>query len=250
LENPTGIESLFFELASESRLGILRELNMKNWKMNDLARKLDLTTTETFRQLQRLNEALLVQKQIGGTYAITLYGKLVLQLSPSLELIFKHKEYFSTHDIGCLPYQFRNRIGELSGANLNMNVVENLNKVGQVVGEAEQYMWGLREGLGIESMFPIFEEQMRKGIKFRELLPESDLTTYRIGPEMGRSIESRVLPPSDVQATFAVTEKEAIIFFPLVGGKTDFTGFVGKDPMFLNWVKDLFLYYWEKGKRM
>ena len=249
MENPAGIESLFFELASESRLGILRELNMKNWKMNDLARKLDLTTTETFRQLQRLNEALLVQKQIGGTYAITLYGKLVLQLSPSLELIFKHKEYFSTHDIGCLPYQFRNRIGELSGANLNMNVVENLNKVGQVVGEAEQYMWGLREGLGIESMFPIFEEQMRKGIKFRELFPESDLATYRIGPEMERNIEGRVLPLSDVHATFAVTEKEAIVFFPLVGGKSDFTGFVGKDPIFLNWVKDLFLYYWDKGKR-
>lgn len=249
MENPAGIESLFFELASESRLGILRELNMKNWKMNDLARKLDLTTTETFRQLQRLNEALLVQKQVGGAYAITLYGTLVLQLSPSLEFIFKHKEYFSTHDIRCLPYQFRNRIGELSGANLNMNAVENLNKVGQIVGEAEQYMWGLREGLGIESMFPIFEEQMRKGIKFRELFPESDLTTYRIGPEMGRSIEGRVLPLSDVHATFAVTEKEAVVFFPLVGGRTDFTGFVGKDPIFLNWVKDLFLYYWEKGKR-
>jgi predicted transcriptional regulator len=138
LENPAGIESLFFELASESRLGILRELNMKNWKMNDLARKLGLTTTETFRQLQRLNEALLVQKQVGGAYAITLYGTLVLQLSPSLEFIFKHKEYFSTHDIGYLPYQFRNRIGELSGAKLNMNAVENLNKVGQIVGEAER----------------------------------------------------------------------------------------------------------------
>jgi len=74
LETPAGIESLFFELASESRLGILRELNMKNWKMNELARKLDLTTTETFRQLQRLNEALLVQKQVGGTYAISLYN--------------------------------------------------------------------------------------------------------------------------------------------------------------------------------
>ena len=83
-----------------------------------------------------------------------------------------------------------------------------------------------------------------------ELFPESDLATYRIGPEMGRSIEGRVLPLSDVHATFAVTEKEAVVFFPLVGGRTDFTGFVGKDPMFLNWVKDLFLYYWDKGKRV
>jgi predicted transcriptional regulator len=47
MENQESIEKLFFELASESRLGILRKLNEKNWKMNDVARKLDLTTTET-----------------------------------------------------------------------------------------------------------------------------------------------------------------------------------------------------------
>ena len=28
-----------------------------------------------------------------------------------------------------------------------------------------------------------------------------------------------------------------------------FHGFFGKDPAFLNWVRDLFLYYWDKGKR-
>jgi len=38
LENQEGIERLFFELASESRLGILRKLEEKNLKMNDAAR--------------------------------------------------------------------------------------------------------------------------------------------------------------------------------------------------------------------
>jgi hypothetical protein len=47
MENQEGIEKLFFELASESRLGILRKLMEKDWKMNEdeVARKLDLTTT-------------------------------------------------------------------------------------------------------------------------------------------------------------------------------------------------------------
>ena len=62
MENREGIEKLYFELASESRLDLLRELNEKNWKMNDVARKLDLTTTETYRQLQRLTEAKLVER--------------------------------------------------------------------------------------------------------------------------------------------------------------------------------------------
>src|SRR3989337_1456236 len=91
LENNEGIEKLFFELASESRLGILRELQKENLKMQEIARRLDVTATEAFRQLQRRSEALLVQKQPEGTFAITQYGKLMLQLSSSLDFVFRHR---------------------------------------------------------------------------------------------------------------------------------------------------------------
>ena len=73
-----GLDKLFFELASESRLGILHGLKMKNLKMQELARMLDLTDTETCRQLQRLSEARLVQKQPDGTYNLTRYANLIL----------------------------------------------------------------------------------------------------------------------------------------------------------------------------
>jgi hypothetical protein len=43
-------------------------------------------------------------------------------------------------------------------------------------------------------------------------------------------------------------EKEAGISFCIVGGKADYVDFAGKDPMFLGWAKDLFCYYWERGK--
>src|SRR4030066_1807393 len=103
--NEAGIEKLFFELASESRLGILRELEKENLKMQEIARRLDVTATEAFRQLERLSAALLVQKQPAGTFALAEYGKLVLQTSSSLSFISKHKDYFSTHDIMRLPCQ-------------------------------------------------------------------------------------------------------------------------------------------------
>ena len=54
----------------------------------------------------------------------------------------------------------------------------------------------------------------------------------------------------DLPANIVLTEKEAGISFCLVGGKTDYIGFAGKDPVFVNWVKDLFLYYWEKGQKI
>lgn len=124
MDKQEGIERLFYELASESRLGILLELKEKNWKMNDVARKLNLTTTETFRQLQRLSKALLVQKQPEGTYAITEYGRLVLELSSPIEFVLKHKEYFLTHDVWRLPHQFVKRLSELSQTSLRMGMIE------------------------------------------------------------------------------------------------------------------------------
>ena len=140
----------------------MRELVEKNWKMNDIARKLDLTTTETFRQLQRLSEALLIQKQPQGTYAVTHYGRLVLQLSSSLEFVFKHKQYFLTHDIWRLPLQFVIRIGELSQTNLVMGMMESTAKSSQMIGEAQQYMWGVSPE-PLPQSFEVLAKQIPKG---------------------------------------------------------------------------------------
>ena len=118
------IERLFYELASESRLSILEELKEKNWKMSELARKLDLTTTETFRQLQRLGEASLAKKQPEGTYAITEYGKLVLEFALPLEFLLKNKQFFMTHDVRCLPHKFIMRLDVLSKATVLSGMVE------------------------------------------------------------------------------------------------------------------------------
>jgi len=247
LENDEGVEKLFFELASKSRLSILRELQKENLKMQEIARRLDVTATEAFRQLQRLSEALLVQKQPEGTFAITQYGKLVLQLSSSLEFVSKHKDYFSIHDVMRLPNQFVNRIGELSQTNLVMDTIESLNKSEHAFIEAEQYGWGIAEGTVPEHMGPIMYERAQKRVKLRFLIPENRLSASISPPGIAKNFEVRGL--SDLPAIVVLTEKEGGICFRLVGERMDYAGFYGKDPIFLNWVKDLFLYYWDKGKR-
>lgn len=245
MENHEGIEKLFFELASESRLSILRELQAENLKMNKIARRLDVTATEAFRQLQRLSEAMLVQKQPEGTFAITCYGKLVLHLCSSFEFASKHREYFLTHDVWRLPLQFVNRLGELSQTKLIMDAMENINMGEQMFIEAEQYAWGLAEGRVPELMDPVMDEKIRKGLNLKMLIPESDLSTV---PAMKTpNVELRGI--SDIPAIIGITEKEATVCFRFIGGRLDYAGFSGKDPTFLNWAKDLFLYYWEKGKR-
>ncbi len=246
MENDEGVEKLLFELASESRLSILRELQKERLKMQEIARRLDVTATEAFRQLERLSASLLVQRQPDGTFAITEYGKLVLQLSSSLEFAYKYRNYFLTHDIINLPVQFVNRLSELSQATLGMDTVENLNRGEHAFMEAEEYGWGIGEGTVPERMGPIMSERLQKGIKLRFLLPENRVSATPSSPAVVKNLEVRSLP--DLPALVVLTEKEGLVCFRLVGGRMDYAGFYGKDPTFLNWVKDLFLYYWDKGK--
>jgi predicted transcriptional regulator len=233
-----GIEKLFFELASESRLGILRKLLEKDGKMNEVARKMDLTTTETFRQLQRLSGALLVQKQPEGTYAITEYGRLTLQLSASINFVFKHKQYFLNHAVSRLPPQFKNRLGELAQAKLMMGMVESTMKSSQLIGAAEKFMWAVSPE-PVPQTFDDISKQIPKGSEYRILSPQP--------PVRLPNLENRTL--SEPQAIMVVTEKEAALCFRFIGGRMDYAGFFGKDPEFLNYARDLFLYYWNKGKR-
>ena len=243
-----GVEKTFFELASESRLSILRELQKENLKMQEIARRLDVTATEVFRQLERLSAALLVQRQPDGAFALAEYGKLVLQLSSSLDFVSKYKDYFSTHDMMRLPIQFVNRLGELSKAKLVMDTVESLNYGERAFLEAEEYSWGIAEGTVPENMIPKIDEILRRGVKMRFLIPESRLTAMGNPDEVSRNVEARSL--ADIPAVVVLNEKSAGVCFRQIGGRVDYAGFFGNDRVFHNWIKDLFLYYWEKGKRL
>jgi predicted transcriptional regulator len=242
----SGLAKLFFELASESRLCILRALQKENLKMQEIARRLDVTPTEAFRQLERLSTASLVQRQSDGTFALAEYGKLVLQISTSLDFISKHKEYFSMHDLMRLPSQFVDRLGELAGAKLEMDTIESLNKGSKWFSEAKQYAWGMGEGTIPENMIPVMNQQVQRGIQIKMLIPAELLTAVN-QPGTPKNVETRGL--SDLPGIIALTEEMAGICFRHIGGRFDYAGFFGSDPAFRNCVKDLFMYYWEKAKR-
>ena len=246
MENTEGIDRLFYELANESRLNILRQLLAKNFRIQEIARKLDLTDTEAFRQLQRLSEALLIKKQPDGAYTITEYGKLLLQFSRSFEFAFKFKQCLLTRNVWRIPEQFINRLGELSQATLSTDAIEMVNKSEQLILGAEKYLWIIGERpLSFLSAKVI--EQAQKGIKFRLLFDESCSKFYENIPEIKDVFEKRVIPATP--AILIISEKFAGINMLSIDGRGDNVVFYGKDPALLKWANDLFLHYWDQGKR-
>jgi predicted transcriptional regulator len=238
------LTKLFFELASESRLSILEQLAGENLKMQEIARRLDVTATEAFRQLERLSAALLVHRLPEGSYAITQYGKLVLALSSSFDFLSKHKEYFSAHDLSALPIQFIHRLGELSQTTVILDTMEALNKGQRMFIDAQKYGWGIAEGVIPELMAPLMDQQLVKGLKFRFIIPQS-----RLPKDNAKTANLEMRGVKVVPFVLALTEKEALLCFPSISGKMDYAAFYGTDAAFLGWANDLFLYFWERASR-
>ncbi|HMK95036.1 MAG TPA: transcriptional regulator FilR1 domain-containing protein [Candidatus Limnocylindrales bacterium] len=243
--NEKGLDKLFFELASESRLGILHELQNKNLKMQELARKLDLTDTEACRQLQRLSETMLIQKQADGTYTLTGYAKLVLSICSPLEFVSRYKEYFRDHDSSLLPIEFRARLAELSGSRLIQTTVEHINKTTEMFLAAEKRIDTVV--LGGVALIEILRQRSQQGVKMRWLMLESFIPgAPSVLSSWKRLPEIRTTPK--VLGYIVVTDKAALLSILENDGTMSYSPFYGEDASFLKWTEDLFTHEWEKAK--
>lgn len=240
-----GLDKLFFELASESRLGILLELQAKDLKMQEVARKVNLTHTEAFRQLQRLSEALLIQKQPDGSYSITQNGRLLLEFSNSFRFVQRFKRSLLTRDLQRLPYQFINRVGELSEATLSTDTNEMINSAERLIGGAEKFLWLMAQrpltGLSVKT-----GEAVNKEVAVRLIVDAANAKFYENAPAT-KSFEMRIVPA--VPAVMLVSEKAAGISLPSLDNRGDNAVFYGESQKIVNWACDLFLYFWQQGKQ-
>ncbi len=246
MECPDELSKLFFELSSESRLGILREVRVKPLRMQEVARKLDLTDTEAIRQLRRLSEAFMISRQPDGKYSLTNYGEFLLSFIPPMEFALKHKQYLIGHDVFCLPYELINRLGELSTGEFTGEAMRDFNRVRKMAVEAEEYIWAAAEEVET-SHPPITNEKVSKGVKVKVLLQKDFLRKFTIDKEVELLKERRYL--ERLNFSLFITEKEAVLCLRRHNGEMDYAGIFGTCEKFRKWTRDLFTYYWEKAER-
>jgi len=244
-EGDEEISKVLFELASNRRASILFAVEKKSLKMQQIAKTLDMNVTETFRHLQRLSDAKLVEKQVDGTYMTTSLGGLAIGLLSSLNFILKHGNYFLNHEISCLPYEFVNRLGEVADAEFCGDAVTNLDRVREIVYEADEYIWTMAERVESTHRLKV-NEKVTKGLDFRFIMQEDLARTVKITPEVEHLKQRRYL--HHVCLTLVVTEKEASISLRRRSGETDYIGFIGRGERFRKWTRDLFVYYWERAE--
>jgi len=225
---------------------MIEELQAQNLKLSEVAKKLDITATEAFRQLQRLTEAGFLEKGTDGRYRSTPYSRLILESSAAMDFLSKHREYFLEHDTSRIPPQFRARFGELSKTVLHTEAVPNINTGSEVLKNAEKRIDVMGEHR-LEQHVQIAKQRSSEGVKVRTLLQENIIGSMKeeIIP-VKQSIERRSIPR--VCAVMIMTEKIAGISLPRLDGKMDYQVFAGTDPESMKWAGDLFEDQWNKAR--
>lgn len=240
------ISELFMDLASESRLDILRTLSADHLKMQDIARKLNLTATEASRQLQRMANAKLIERIADGSYMATRYGTLQLALISSMEFAFRYRDLFIGFDQGKLPVQFIHRLGELSDGELVTELAEGLTRMENIIRNAKGFVWVMTRQV-MPAMIRAMEERISSGVRLRSLIyekPSAPLKDYILSGDL---IERRTLP--EVNLVLLATEDEAAILLPFSNMANGTPIFFGRDAQFMGWVYDLYSHYWAQGKK-
>ena len=253
------LAELLFILASIDRLTLLSEIRVEKRRLSQLTTKLSATPQETSKHLTRLRDAKLVDKDSDGFFSLTAFGKIIVNLLPSIRFLMQNREYFLSHDISSLPLEFIERLGELQENEYGENVGAILVHLQQVVQDAEEYIWLMADHpLGRQEYVTKSEKlESSSTVTWRVIIPADssiDWTELRrtVGTHKGRIEYHLIEDPNYIKVGIALNEKIAGLSFPDITGKLDFNkGFRSDNPVFRKWCEDFFVFHWnKKGKRV
>jgi predicted transcriptional regulator len=252
------LAELLFILASIDRLTLLSEIAIeKKLKLSQLTTKLSATSQETSKHLMRLRNAKLIEKDSDGFFGLTAFGKIILNIVPSISFLTQNREYFLSHDISSLPLEFIERLGELEEG-------QYADKVGSVLAHTQQAVQGAEEYICLMADHRLGDQEYvtksgklesNSTVTWRVIVPANSSINWTelrrtVGTHTGRIEYHLIEDPSDIKAGIALNEKIAGVTFLDPTGKLDFNGgFRSGNPLFRKWCEDLFVIHWNKNGR-
>jgi len=250
--------ALYFELSNEERLRIMQTLDDGPLNFTGISGKLGLNSQQCSRHLNRMLEADLIAKNPDGLYHLSSFGRLMLKLTQSIEFVSRHRDYFVSHDINRLPRELAVRIGDLAGSRFISNVMVSISEFESIAEEAEDHLWVIINKR-TRSVRPFIAQAINRGIGLRSISPTSYVPDLDVKREINEEDELAIIrAEGEGRAVVSdtdrfdvymwVSEKTALICFPLADGSFDYTGFISKNERAIRFCEDLFEHYWKQVK--
>ena len=245
----------FLEFASEQRLAILNNLREKEYKLSALAKLLESTPPEVFRNLERLEKSALIEKK-NNLYELATYGKALFAVLPSLEFISTNENYFQEHSFGDMPHKFVQRIGALTGSELIEGYTSVEETWREIFLNAEEYIYGLLIEEPIGLIEPIINKA-KKGVEVHSIFSNTAIipkNREKILSKLGveKLIKDGVIQrkiKNNIKVAVILNEKEGGIMFSTIKGEPDISKmFYGSSDLIHEWCLDYFRFSWHNAQ--
>ena len=258
----TQTEQTFIELASSQRLSILFKLSLRNNKISNLAKDLNVTIQEIHRNINRLVDAGLVHKGAEGIFSLTTFGRTIIKQISTFHFLSRNKDYFSDHTLGDLSIKFIQRIGALNNCDYISGVVAVIELWKQLYNESNEYIYGLLPQIPLELIETALSRVKERSLKFRYILPQKAIVPKKRTDLLRSSgfyellkaglVERKMIDV--IQVAVVLNEKQSTVMFKNSKGQIDMNSiFFSKDTstdngLFHEWCLDYFRYCWEHSK--
>ena len=247
---------LLFELSNYDRRRILQSLNEEPKRLTQVSNDLGLTIQETSRQLSRLEEIGLEEKDARGFHFLTPYGELVLRQLRGVTFTSQFREYFSNHSLEKLLDKHVDTIGDLVDCICIDNPMEFLRYTDSLFRDSQEYIKFLVDQFPINSLATIVDA-IERGVqvqiiepKERMLNPNLDDLTIEESKTLHQTkqastVDQRMVDEANV--LLFISEKRCILAFPSPDGRYDYLGFTSDNESSINWCNEVFNSYWSQG---
>ncbi|MDI9646088.1 MAG: winged helix-turn-helix domain-containing protein [Archaeoglobales archaeon] len=245
-------------LAPEKRRCILFAIKKRPMDLKTVSTALNIPPPVALKHLKKLEESKLIEKN-GKTYRLTYLGDLTSTALENfvnfVEFIKKDIEYWASHDLSCLPENFKLRLPEIGKYELIKSYGEEVLRHFKIFSEIYKNSKKVRALSAV--MFPPHPRM------FAEIATRSDVEVI-ITNKMLKNLEEyyqeelekyikaggKIFICDDVKITIITTERALCMGFFFRDGVYDTeSGLLSYDKSAINWGFEVFEYFKAKSKK-
>ena len=254
-------EEIFSSLANSQRLVILYTISENKKTLSSIAKELNTTTQETHRNLNKLMNSNIIEKDFKGYFSLTVFGDMIIKNITAINFLSKHKRFFSEHNFHNIPIKFIQRIGALEKSDFLSGFVAVIEYIKRMYQNCERYIYSILPQVPLDLIHTAIPIVRERGLKFKHILPIDALIPKKSEEFLENEGYSQLLYKGIIERRMVtktnlgivLTENQALVMFPLSKGQVDmnfiFCNNVSIDGgLFHEWCLDYFIEIWNNAK--
>lgn len=254
-------EEIFSSLANSQRLAILYIISENKKTLSSIAKELKITTQETHRNLNKLMNSNIIEKDFKGYFSLTVFGDMIIKNISAINFLSKHKRFFSEHNFHNIPIKFIQRIGALEKSDFLPGFVAVIEYIKRMYQNCEKYIYSILPQVPLDLIHTAIPIVRERGLKFKHILPIDALIPKKSEEFLENEGYSKLLHKGIIERRMVtktnlgivLTEHQALVMFPLSKGLVDmnfiFCNNVSMDGgLFHEWCLDYFIEIWNNAK--